>query len=38
MRTLVIVTTVAVGAVQILWRAFSPSKPIDSAIEWTADE
>jgi len=38
MRTLVIVATVAVGAVQIVWRAFNPSKPIDPAIEWTADE
>jgi hypothetical protein len=38
MRTLVIVATVAVGAVQIMWRAFNPSRPIESATEWTADE
>ena len=38
MRTLVIVATVAVGAVQIVWRAFNPSKPIEYATEWTADE
>lgn len=38
MRTFVIMATVAFGAVNIIWRAFNPAKPIDFATEWTADE
>jgi hypothetical protein len=38
MRTLLIMATVAIGAVHIVWRAFSPSRAIDFAAEWTADE
>lgn len=38
MRTLVILATVAIGAVHILWRSWSPPKPIEFATEWTADE
>jgi hypothetical protein len=38
MRTVVIVATLSIGAFRIMWRAVSPSKPVDSAREWTADE
>lgn len=38
MRTLVIMATVAIGAVHIMWRAFNPAKRMELATEWTADE
>jgi hypothetical protein len=38
MRTVVIVATLSIGAFRIMWRAVSPSKPLDVAGEWTADE
>lgn len=38
MRTVVIVATVAMGALRIMWRALSPSDPLGSGEEWTADE
>jgi hypothetical protein len=38
MRNLVIVATVAMGALRIMWRALSPSDPLGSEEEWTADE
>jgi hypothetical protein len=38
MRTMVIVATVALGAFQFFWRALSRPEPLDSAMEWTADE
>ena len=38
MRTVLIVATVAMGALRIVWRAFSPSDPLGSGEEWTADE
>jgi hypothetical protein len=38
MRTVVIVATVAMGALRIMWRAFSPSDALGSGEEWTADE
>jgi hypothetical protein len=37
MRVVVIVATVAIGAVRIMWRALSPPR-IDLPEEWTADE
>jgi len=38
MGTVVIVATVAIGALRIMWRAISPSDPLGSGEEWTADE
>jgi hypothetical protein len=38
MRTVVNVATVAMGALRIMWRALSPSDPLGSGEEWTADE
>jgi hypothetical protein len=38
MRTVVIVATVAIGAIRIMWRALTPAAPIEFATEWTADE
>jgi hypothetical protein len=38
MRNLVIAATVAMGALRIMWRALSPSDPLGSGEEWTADE
>jgi len=38
MRTVVIVATVAMGALRIIWRAISPNDPLGSGEEWTADE
>ena len=38
MRKLVIVATVAMGALRIMWRALSPSDPLSSGEEWTDDE
>jgi hypothetical protein len=37
MRTVLIVATVAIGAVRIMWRAFSPPR-IALPEEWAADE
>ena len=38
MRTVVIVATVAMGALRIMWRAISAADPLGSGEEWTADE
>jgi hypothetical protein len=38
MRTMLIVATVAMAALRIMWHAFSPSDPLGSGEEWTADE
>jgi hypothetical protein len=38
MRTVVIVATVAMGALRMMWRVISPSDPLGSGEEWTADE
>jgi hypothetical protein len=38
MRTLVIVATLSIGALRIMWRSLSPSDPLGSREEWTADE
>jgi hypothetical protein len=38
MRTVVIVATLSIGAFRFMWRAVSPTKPLDVAGEWTADE
>jgi hypothetical protein len=38
MRTMVILATVAIGAMRLVWRALGPAQPLESATEWTADE
>ena len=38
MRVVLIVATVAMGALRIMWRAMSPSDPLRSGEEWFADE
>jgi hypothetical protein len=38
MRTMVILATVAIAAVQVMWRVLSPPKVPAFAAEWTADE
>lgn len=38
MRNLVIVATVAMGALRIIWRVLSPADPLGSGEDWTADE
>jgi hypothetical protein len=38
MRTVLIVATVAIGAMRLMWRRLGPPVPLESATEWTADE
>jgi hypothetical protein len=38
LRTLVILATVAIGAMRLMLRAIGPAQPLESAAEWTADE
>jgi hypothetical protein len=38
MRTMVILATVAIGAMRLMLRALGPAQPPESATEWTADE
>jgi hypothetical protein len=38
MRTMVILATVAIGAMRLVLRALGPAQPLESATEWTADE
>jgi hypothetical protein len=38
MRTVLILATVAIGALSLMLRAFAPTQALDSASEWTADE
>jgi hypothetical protein len=38
MQTVVILATVAMGALRIMWRTLSPADPLGSGEEWTADE
>ncbi|HAC46112.1 MAG TPA: hypothetical protein DCF65_08595 [Chloroflexi bacterium] len=38
MRNMVILATVAFGAVRIAWRMLSPAQPPAFATEWAADE
>jgi hypothetical protein len=37
-RTMVILATVAIGALRLMLRALGPAQPFESATEWTADE
>jgi hypothetical protein len=38
MRTIVILATVAIGAMRLMLRALGPAQPLETATEWTADE
>jgi hypothetical protein len=38
MRTVLIVATVAIGAMRLMWRRLGPPVPLESFMEWTADE
>jgi hypothetical protein len=38
MRTMIILATVAFGAMRLMLRALSPAQRLELASEWTADE
>jgi hypothetical protein len=38
MRTMIILATVAVGAMRLMLRTLSPIQKVELAGEWTADE
>jgi hypothetical protein len=38
MRTMIIMATVAFGAIRLVLRAIGPAQPLGVASEWTADE
>jgi hypothetical protein len=38
MRTVLILATVAIGAMRLMLRAFAPTQALDAVTEWTADE
>jgi hypothetical protein len=35
---MIIVATVAIGALRLMLRALGPAQPLESSAEWTADE